>query len=343
MTPRSSQDRPTFSLDEETLRANARAWRRHVGVPIAAVVKADGYAWGCERIIRAVENEVERFFVADMGEFETARRVTERPIALLGDVPPEFVGQVLDARGLPNVSTSEGLAAATAWAADRGRTARIRVGLRPAVLWYGFEEAALREFAPQLAESGCEVECWTHLPDPSCDGAQLAAFERAVAHLRTCGVRVVGTDVTSTFPAARLGSARGAFVRLGVGLFGARREGPREVRCALRVHARLIRSEPAQGQTLGYGNARAPMTGRLVVLRCGYGDGFPRIGNAPVGRLLFCGMQYTLAHAILTVDGSDNELVGAATDLDALASATSLAAHEIVVRLGMGASYLHDD
>ena len=101
----------------------------------------------------------------------------------------------------------------------------------------------------------------------------------------------------------------------------------------------MVRSEPARGQLVGYGTRRAPQGGWLTVVRCGYGDGFPRV-DASVGSIVGCGMQYTIAHAILTV-GPEVELVGADTNLDALATAAQIAPHEVVVRLGMGASYPH--
>ena len=235
MTEDLAPPRPRFALDEATLRANARLWRLHAGVPVAAVVKSDGYGWGIERMIGALDDHVARFIVADAGEFERARTMTARPIALLADAPPASLSDLLDAGALPNISTSEGLAAVAAWNRERGRAARIRVGLRPAAAWFGFDENGLRVLAPALVASGCEVECWTHLTDPSLVQAQRAAFARSVGALREAGVRVVDVDLTSTASAASLGAAGGAHVRIGVGLFGARYGGPAELRCALRV------------------------------------------------------------------------------------------------------------
>ncbi|MGH7706841.1 MAG: alanine racemase [Vulcanimicrobiaceae bacterium] len=330
--------RPQIGLDASILRANARAWARHARVPVRAVVKSDGYGWGAARIVGPLNDLVDAFMVADLAEFDCVRALTDRPIALLGDVPPATIGRVLDAGGIPTISSTDGLAAVRSWRVERDRPARVRVGLRPAVAWSGFDADELRALAPQFAAADCDLECWTHVTDPGFEAGQRAALTEAVAILRAAGARVVATDVESTLPLARQPSTEST-VRIGVGLFGARLgAGPGELRCAIVVRAPLIRAEPARGQLVGYGTLRAPMAGFLAVVRCGYGDGFPRVRPGAAEPILSVGMQYAVLCATLKFNGPDLELLGSGSDIDALADAAGIAPQEAVVRLGVGAN-----
>jgi alanine racemase len=70
-----------------------------------------------------------------------------------------------------------------------------------------------------------------------------------------------------------------------------------------------------------------------MVVRCGYGNGFPRIVE-PFGSMLGVGMQYAVVASTAPPAGTSIELVTSATDLDGLAAAVRLTPHEVVVRLG---------
>jgi len=135
--------------------------------------------------------------------------------------------------------------------------------------------------------------------------------------------------------AAGTASARGGLtvdrLRIGVGLLGWRLGSSVETDCAIRVRAPLVRRfEPGETAWAGYGETPIPKNGTVVVLRCGYGDGFPRAlaGSADI---LSVGMQYTTR---LVRDGSDpTVLVGPDDDVDRLAARAGLSAHELVVGL----------
>ena len=84
---------------------------------------------------------------------------------------------------------------------------------------------------------------------------------------------------------------------------------------------------------MSYGTARAPRGGWLVVVRCGYGDGFPRVAQ-PWGEVLAVGMQYAVLHRIARPEQAEITLLDETTDLDGLAQAARIGPHELIVRLG---------
>ncbi|MGH7716576.1 MAG: alanine racemase, partial [Vulcanimicrobiaceae bacterium] len=128
---------PRIELDEDAMRRNARRWREHAGVPVWAVVKADGYGWGAARLMRVLEEDVAGFFLADADEARAARGRTRRPIALLAEAAVDQTAALLDEGVIPNVASLKTLAGAAGWASGRGRSARIRVGIVPAAGWSG--------------------------------------------------------------------------------------------------------------------------------------------------------------------------------------------------------------
>lgn len=328
----STRMRPIVELDFETLRRNAVAWRAHAGVPLRAVVKSDGYGWGVARLIAALDDVVDGYFVCDADEFDIARSFTSKPIATLYDVPLDRFADLLSRGGIPAVSSPEALAVVRNWSAAHGERARIRVGLRTAIGWSGIEPTGVPAFARALAEANVDVEWWIHLTDPSLEDEQRRVFERATATLRQERVRIVALDVESSLPLATRTS--GTQARLGAGLFGFRFGAQLAVASALRVRAPVVERLPARGQRVGYGMQHAPEHGYLTVVRCGYGDGFPRFRSRQFG-LLAVGMQFATYHGDQRAQEATLELIGPDTDLDAFAAAAGIAPHELVVRLGL--------
>lgn len=329
--------RPSSWLDVPTLRENARVWTRRAGVPLRAVVKSDGYGWGASALVRALDDFVDAFVVADVDEFDALAAWTRRPIVLLQDVCVPDLARLLDAGAIPNVTSLEGVEAAAAWARARGRPARVRVGLSPAVAWPGFDRADLIALAARLARPELEIELWTHLTHPTLAQGQRDAFVCVLEAFEEAGVHVVATDIESTFPLTTQERAAGSFVRLGVGLFGARYgSGLSEVRCALRLEAPVVRRLESRGQLVGYSAVRAPGEGHLHVVRCGYGDGFARVSEPATG-ILFVGMQYTVVWRSRRHKEERLCLLDADTDLDALAQAAGVTPHELILALGNAA------
>lgn len=320
--------RPAIDLDGAALRANVAAFAA-LGAPVAAVVKNDGYGWGAARIARELDDAVESYVVADDDELAALRPATRRPIRLLGDVPAARLPDVLALGGIPNVSTPDALAAAAAEAARRGGLT-VRVGVLDAAGWSAIPARDVSAFAAACARAGLRVELWTHLSSPTRAGAQLADLHAARAAFAAAGVAVAGIDAASTASASPATSLDR--LRIGVGLFGARLGAPVAAQCALRVVAPVVRRyAPGQVCWAGYGDRRVTVQQAVSVVRCGYGDGYPK-GLARSADILAIGMQYTTR---IVVDDAAPAcvLIGEGDDVDGLAAQAGISSHELVVGL----------
>ncbi len=319
--------RPDIRLDGGALRANAAAFAA-LGAPVAAVVKHDGYGWGARRLARELDGVVESYFVGDEDELAALRPATAKPVRLLADAPPGRLARVLDLGGIPNAASREALAEAAGEAARRGGLT-VRVGILDAAGWSTIRPQDAPGFAAAVAAAGLAVELWTHVTSVARTAEILDGFAAAVRAFEAAGVRVVSTDAAAT-AAARRGLAFDR-LRIGVGLFGARLGAAVDSRCALRVVAPVVRRlGPGQAAWAGYGDAAVAPSRSVAVLRCGYGDGFPK-ALADGADILSVGMQYTTR---VVHDGADARvLIGSADDVDALAARAGVSAHELVVGL----------
>ena len=316
------------------IRRNARRWRDYAGIPVWAVVKADGYGWGAQRMVGLLDagEDVEGFFVADSDEAREIRLLTKKPIAILAAAAAGETVAQLEAGFLPNVASLEALAAADRWARGRGTdsTARIRVGIVPAAGWSGLLEDAVGPFAEAAGRSQVEIELWTHLTAPELWAQQLARFETALAKFRNSSANVISTDIASTAAAGerRDGQSR---VRIGIGLFGASLGGP-ELECAVRIDATVTDVLPSHAvSAAGYRSAQRIEAPWLAVVRCGYSDGLPT-RLAGTNEILSVGMQYAvLARNSPERVGQALRLLDISSDLCMFLENTGISPHEFVV------------
>jgi alanine racemase len=320
--------RPRIALSGPVLRANVRAYAA-LGSPVAAVVKNDGYGWGAARIAREIDDLVESYVVADEDEFWALRMRTLRPIRLLGAAAPANIAQLCAHGAIPNVTSGDEVRAAAAFGAKANRRASVRVGIIDSAGWSGISAADAGSFAALCARYDLRVELWTHITSETRMTATLNVFESAVAQFRAAGVDVAGIDCASTAWAST--SRCGNRLRIGAGLFGSSLGGPVAATCAIRIEARVVqRFAPGSILWAGYGNVAVPANRAVAVLRCGYGDGFPK-ELAGADDILSVGMQYTTVLTENTI--GEYALIDERSNLDRLASRVGLDPHELIVGL----------
>jgi alanine racemase len=331
---------PELSLDLDIVVANARAWRARAGVPLYAVLKANGYGWGISGLARALEPIADAFCVSDADELVELRRYSNKRAIILGSVEPDRLAQVLQSNALPSIASEMEFEVACSVLAQMTQELNVRLGLRPAAGFSGCSLAQLRAFAPVLAAAQARVELWSHITDWHRRAEQLQNFEHAVTVLRELGVQLEATDIASTFPLAADGP-NGSAVRVGIGLFGAT-GGPsvEGVRCALRVIAPMVQTERhSAGTSVGYGGTMLRMEETIITARCGYADGLPN-GLAGASDILSVGMQYVTVRAAgqnasRSANGdAEVVLLDESTNLDAFAAHAGRLPHEIVTAFG---------
>lgn len=320
--------RPRIGLVGSILRANVLAYAAY-GSPVAAVVKNDGYGWGAARIVREIDDIVESYVVADEAEFWALRMRTRRPIRLLAAADPAGIAAICAHGGVPNVTSVQAVAAAAAFADAANERVTVRVGIIDAAGWAGIPAADAGAFAALCARHDLRVELWTHVTSAGRVDEIANALDVAAVAFRDARVDVAGIDTASTAWASR--APRGARLRIGAGLFGARLGGNAATTCAIRVDAPVVSwFPPGSVRWAGYGDIAVPQHRGVAVLRCGYGDGFPK-ELAGGDDILSVGMQYTTR---LAQDGvGEHILIGEGSNLDELAYRVGLSPHEFIVGL----------
>jgi alanine racemase len=300
-----------------------------LGSPVAAVLKNDGYGWGAPRIVREIDDLVESYVVADEAEFWALRMRTRRAIRLLEAARPDNIAAICAHGGIPNVTTRDAVLAAAAFAATANARVTVRVGIIDVAGWSGIAAADAGAFAQLCAAHDVRVELWTHITSSARLASVASVLESAVAVFRAASVDFAGVDCAST--AWATSAARGDRLRIGAGIFGARLGGNVATACAIRVDAPLVQwFAPGTIRWAGYDDVPIPANRGVAVLRCGYGDGFPK-ELAGDDDILSVGMQYTTRLAD-DVNG-DYALIGEHSDLDELARRVGLGPHEFIIGL----------
>jgi alanine racemase len=261
---------------------------------VMAVVKADAYGHGLERVARALDGEAEAFAVAALGDGLRLRAAghRQRIVVLSG---PDNAGDIAEMQRLRLEATIHH-EAQLRWLAEASSTrGRLRVWLKidSGMHRLGFAPDRVVAVHAQLAAMvgiDPEIGLLTHFSDSEVfDGAQtpaqIARFAEATAHLP--GPRSLSNS------AAVLGwpDARGDWVRTGGLLYGlsvvdGKSAADFGFRPAMTLSTRLIAvNRIGKGERIGYnGTWTCPEDMPVGVAAVGYGDGYPRsaVAGTPV-------------------------------------------------------------
>jgi alanine racemase len=256
---------------------------------VMAVVKADGYGHGLERVAHALEG-ADAFGVAAIGDAERLRAagLSQRIVLLSGFDEPADLPLL---RRLKIDSVVHHAAQLEILEADRGDTP-IRVWLKidSGMHRLGFppeQAAAVHSRLRALLQVDADLPVMTHFAssdefDGPLTPLQIGRFDAATAGI--AGPRSLANS------AAILGwpQAHGDWVRAGGALYGLSVVDGRSaesfgLRPAMSLSTRLIAiNRVARGETVGYGAAwRCAEDSIIGIAAIGYGDGYPRA--APAG------------------------------------------------------------
>ncbi|RMG10031.1 MAG: alanine racemase [Planctomycetota bacterium] len=312
-------------LDLDAVRANARRIRRSAGVPLLAVVKADGYGHGAPAVARAaLEGGASRLGVATAAEALALRQAgLTAPVQVLGSFLDSEADLIAQAEASFTLHEEQDLrrVAAAAWRAGRALPVHLKVDVG-----MGRHGVDPRSAARLLAEAqrcpGVRVAgLMTHLPcagapDPAISREQISAFARLVAWARREGlcppqVHAAASAALFRFPEARFTQVRSGIAVLGLDPGGWAARADVHLRPALSLRARVMRTRVvARGVAVGYGGrwtARRPS--RLALLGIGYGDGLPYGLSGRGAHALLAGRRCPIVGTVMMdyalVDASD--------------------------------------
>jgi alanine racemase len=267
------------------LRENLRRVRELApGARVMAVVKADGYGHGLERVARALEG-ADAFGVAAIADGQRLRAagVSQRIVVLSG---PDEPGDLAELRRLKLDAVVHSEAQIDALALDSDpRPLRIWLKIDTGMHRLGFPPERARDAFARLRALRCvdkDIALMTHFAnsdvfDDAATTQQTECFERAVSGL--------GGERSLSNSAGILGwpEAQGQWVRAGGALYGmsvvAGRIGADfGFRPVMTLTTKLIAiNRVRKGDSVGYAATwTAPEDMPVGVAAIGYGDGYPR-------------------------------------------------------------------
>lgn len=333
--------RATLTIDLQALVANWRALDAMTACETGAVVKADAYGLGVERVAQALAGAgVRHFFIAQAQEGAALRKALG-PGPRISVFSGHMVGDtaLIRAHGLtPMLNSVDQMLrhVESLPGADFGiqlDTGMNRLGMEPA------EWAALRDIA--IAQR--PVLIMSHLacgddPGHAMNQLQLSVFKGMAA----------GIDVPMSL-AATAGILLGrdyhfSLTRPGVGLYGGLPFDAAQPVVRLDLPVIQIR-DLGPGETVGYGNTwMAQRPSRIATLGAGYGDGLIRAMGAAaqvfVGDIA-CPLAGRVSMDMLSVDVTDlatepthMSVLCPGQDVDTLARAAGTIGYEILTSLG---------
>ncbi len=348
----------TLVIDLDAVAAN---YRRLVeaapAAEVAAVVKADAYGLGAERVAPVLWRAGCRtFFVALANEGAALRPHLPDGAAIAVLNGPALGGgdALADHFLMPVLNDLDQIDAWRAVAAARAPPAILHVDTGMNRLGLSAAEVDRLVAEPKRLAGIAVAMVMSHLacadePRHPMNRAQLAAFATARAALEP----VVG------MARASLANAPGIFlgadyhldmVRPGVAIYGVNAHGgdPNPFRQVVHLYGRIQQIRHVdRDMTVGYGAAHRVRRGaRLATVAVGYADGYPRslsnrgrafIGETPVplvGRVSMDLITLDVSAAPAALPGSSVELIGAHLPVDEVAEAAGTIGYEILTALG---------
>ncbi len=347
-----------LTIDLGALRGNYRAVRSAAAPAIAgAVVKADAYGLGADRVAPALYQEGCRdFFVAQLGEALALRPILpgDTRLFVMNGLQPGTERACAEAAIIPMLNSLEQVANWSALGA--GAAARL-----PAVLQFDSGMSRLGMMPEEASRLAAEPALLAGI-DPLYAMSHLASADDP-AEMQSLDQLAVMRDVQALFPGLPLCLSNsggiflgpefhGALVRPGIALYGGipNPAAADVIKPVVRLDVPVIQTRivPA-GTRIGYGgDFIAPAEMRLAAIEAGYADGLPRhLGGFGAAfhegiRLPMVG-RVSMDSAVIDISalppgtlrlGSKLELIGPHQTLDAFAALADTIAYEILTRLG---------
>ena len=279
----------TATIDLDALRHNLKRVRALAPrAKVMAVVKADGYGHGLERVARALAG-ADAFGVATIADAERLRSAgLEHRVVLLSGIDEARDLAVLRELRVDSVIHHEyqlGLLERTPMAGTLSVWIKLDTGMHR--LGFAPEQARRAYERLRALRHVGELRWMTHFAsadehDRESTEAQMARFQQAIAELP--GERSLANSAAlQAFPASHGDWVRPGGMLYGLSTFAQRSGADLGLRPAMALSTRLISIQQlAEGDRVGYGGSyHCPRAMRVGIAAVGYGDGYPR--HAPTG------------------------------------------------------------
>ncbi len=331
----------TLTIDLDALTSNWRALDAQTEAQTAAVVKADGYGLGADRVARALMRAgVDRFFVA-VAEEGAALRQAVGPKPEINVFAGHMAGDtdmISDMQLTPMLNSIDQIVRHLEALPNHPFGIQLDTGMNRLGLeepeWAAVAETVLvRKPTLVMSHLACADE-----PEHPMNPQQLATFKRLTdginvpRSLAATGGILLGSDYHFDL------------TRPGVGLYGGMPFVEATPVVGLSIPVIQIR-DVAAGETVGYANSWiAKRDSRVATISAGYADGLIRAMGAGVevfGEDTHCPVIGRVSMDLITVDVTDApqepktlELLGQHQSVDTVADAAGTIGYEILTSLG---------
>ncbi|NRA30617.1 MAG: alanine racemase [Parvularculaceae bacterium] len=340
--------RPVLTIDLDAIAENYRRLRQHAGGRSGAVVKADGYGLGAERVVsRLLREGCETFFVATLAEAEQLRQ--EHPairLVVFEGITSAVIDRYREQNLTPTLNTLEQLSLwpSSAEAFLHIDTGMSRLGLSPA------ETAALLSSPTHLTQSSVST-LMTHFVDADEETPELTDRQCQDFFQFADQFPALDRSVGNTAGLLYVDDLRGSLGRPGIGLYGAN---PRRSADHFGVPVATLTApvwqvrEIPEGASVGYNATFTTSRPRTIAtVGLGYADGLFRStsnkghviidGHACpiVGRVSMdsVGVDVTAMRSVCIV-GAQAEVIGPSRSLEAAADDAGTISYEVLTSLG---------
>ena len=282
-------DNSFVTVDLDVIAANYRAIREKVGVPVLAVIKADGYGHGAIPVARKLEKECDFFGIATLSEGVQLREAgITTPILVLSPVPANAFAVAVEMDLRPTIFRYEDALALSEAAQKLNKTARFHFAVDTGMSRIGFQ---VTEEDADICKKICELPglyaegLFSHFA--TADNADLTKAHAQAEKFRIFDEMLKARGIT--IPIRHMDNSAGILkmdthyemVRAGIILYGMQ---PSEyvditgLKPALSWYSWVAFVKTLEpGREIGYGGAfTTTKPTRVATIPVGYADGYRR-------------------------------------------------------------------
>lgn len=311
-------------VDLDQVADNWTALNRHVAPSrCAAVVKADAYGLGAEKVIPALCSAgADSLFVATLREAQQARKLApSATVFILDGLLPGTTAQTIASGAVPVLSTYEEVEEWGAAAPSRHEPLASAFHVDTGLNRLGMNAAAIRKLASNghLMDRLSVKLVMSHLacadePENAKNAQQLSVFNALQPILPSAPLSLAASDGLMLNKEFHFD-----MVRPGYAIYGGQAMPERQtpVAPAVEVYARILQiRDVVPGQTVGYSATYSPeRMSRIAVIAAGYADGYLRHLSAASGDVggqvaiagKLCPVVGRVSMDLITVDVTDLE------------------------------------
>lgn len=280
------------------------------GTKIAAVIKANAYGHGQNEIAKVLEDKVDYFQIDDARELAELRKVTGKPILVLGYVASEEMEDALQNNGILSIYDVAQIKNLNEAAKKINTVAQVHVKVDANLGRQGVLIENVENFISLLKECGnikvsgiyshfANIEDTT---DFSHAQKQINSFHKAVEIFKQNGFENLETHISASSGIMVWESEEGnsSIVRAGIGLYGMWPSGELKERFGQRTelkpvarwvsHVAQVKTVP-ENYSIGYGLTYVTSRPtKIAIIPQGYSDGYDR-GLSNKGEVLIKGTR----------------------------------------------------